>query len=89
MSQWLELPDSVYEALKASAEASGTTPAHWLAAHLPQPKAHTPNGDPRTLAELFGDRIGRIRSGGRETLSENCGEKFAAYLEQKKAEGHL
>ncbi len=31
----LELPDAVYAALGEVARASGTTPADWIAAHLP------------------------------------------------------
>jgi len=34
MSQRLNLPDSVYKALQQAAEATGTTPADWIAAHL-------------------------------------------------------
>jgi len=35
MSHKLPLPDSVFQALQQAAKASGTTPAAWIAAHLP------------------------------------------------------
>jgi len=34
MSQMLELPDEVYEALTNAARGDGLTPAEWLALHL-------------------------------------------------------
>ena len=44
---------------------------------------------PRTLADLFAGRVGRIRSGGKERLSEECGAAFTDYLEEKRRAGHL
>jgi hypothetical protein len=35
MSQVVNLPEGVYRTLQQVAEASGTTPADWIAAHLP------------------------------------------------------
>jgi hypothetical protein len=43
----------------------------------------------KSLADLFAGRTGRISSGGAERLSENTGDKFTEYLEEKRAEGHL
>lgn len=43
----------------------------------------------RTLADRFEGRLGRIASGGRETLSEATGERFSAYLEEKRRAGTL
>jgi hypothetical protein len=94
MSHLLEIPDDLYIALQAAAEARGTTPLGWIAAHLP-PVAETtgthdaPAGTPQTLAELFAGRVGRIQSGGTERLSEACGEKFTDYIEAKRKAGHL
>lgn len=34
MSQTVRLPDALYKALQEAAEANGTTPADWIAAHL-------------------------------------------------------
>jgi hypothetical protein len=89
MSQLLELPDPLYTALKEAAEASGTTPQGWIAAHLPQRKEPELATAPKTLADLFAGQIGRIRSGAKEVLSEDCGQKFTAYLQRKRQEGHL
>jgi hypothetical protein len=94
MSQTLEIPDTLYTALKEAAEASGLTPVAWIAARLQhaqsvtESQAKQANG-PRTLADLFAGRVGRIRSGGREHLSEECGAKFTDYLEEKRKAGHL
>ena len=94
MSHLLEIPDDLYTALQAAAEVCGTTPLGWIAAHLP-PAAETvgthdmPAGVPKTLAELFAGRVGRIRSGATERLSEACGEKFTDYVEAKRKAGHL
>ena len=87
MSHTLEIPDTLYAALKKAADASGLTPVDWIATHLSQPqgaaatKAEQVSG-PRTLADLFAGRVGRIQSGGKERLSEECGAKFTNYLEE-------
>jgi hypothetical protein len=94
MSCSIELPDALYAALKKAADASGTTPVGWIAAHLPdveetpQPIEET-RTEEKTLADLFHGRVGRIRSGGKERLSEGCGEAFTDYLEAKRRAGHL
>ena len=94
MSHKLEIPDSLYAALKEAADASGLTPVGWIAAHPPQARKlegveTTQAGGPRTLADLFAGRVGRIRSGGKERLSEDCGAKFMDSLEEKQRAGHL
>lgn len=94
MSHTLELPDALYDALKKAADASGTTPLGWIANHLGEVEA-TPETEqeqtsgPKTLADLFAGRVGRIRSGGNERLTEECGRKFADHLEAKRKAGHL
>ena len=94
MSHLLEIPDTLYTALKEAADASGLNPVEWIAAQLPctqvgkGPGAGKIDG-PRTLADLFVGRVGRIRSGGKEHLSEECGTKFTDYLEEKRKAGHL
>lgn len=94
MSHLLEIPDEVYAALQAAADASGTTPLGWIAAQLPQTAGPVgvhaePAGSPKTLADLFAGRVGRIRSGGIERLSEACGERFTDYVEAKRRAGCL
>jgi len=92
MSRILEIPDPLYNALKKAADAIGLTPVDWIATHLPQaPKASGTEqaDDPRTLADLFSGRVGRIRSDGKERLSEECGRKLTDHLEEKRRAGHL
>jgi hypothetical protein len=94
MSQTLEIPDTLYTALKEAAEARGLTPVAWIAAHLQHAESETESqatqvSDLRTLADLFAGRVGRIQSGGKEHLSEECGTKFTDYLEKKRKAGHL
>ncbi len=54
MSQTLKLPDAVYKALQEVAKASGTTPADWIAAHLPQTGMAT--GSNKTSKDEWIDR---------------------------------
>jgi hypothetical protein len=91
MSYLLEIPDDLYAALQAAAEACGTTPLGWIAAHLPSTTEtpEEPAGAPQTLADLFAGRVGHIQSGGIERLSEACGEKFTDYVEAKRKAGRL
>jgi hypothetical protein len=89
MSKALELPDPIYDALQEAANAGGTTPVGWIAAHLPPPREGTPFGSAKTLHDLLVGKIGLIRSDGKEALSENCGERFTDYLEEKRREGRL
>jgi hypothetical protein len=94
MSHILKIPDTLYAALKEAANASGLTPVGWIAAHLPQAQREggmetEQAGGPRTLADLFAGRVGRVQSGGKERLSEECRTKFTDYLEEKRRAGHL
>jgi len=94
MSHNLELPDELYAALLKAADASGLTPIDWIAVQLLEARGKKEiEGEQishaRTLADLFAGRVGRIRSGGKERLSEECGSKFTDYLEKKRRSGHL
>jgi hypothetical protein len=92
MSQTLELPDEVFERLQKVAAEAGKTPVQFIAdATSRMNGSPTTTGEkPKTLRERMGGLIGSIRSGQRdERLSENCGEKFTDYLEQKRREGRL
>jgi hypothetical protein len=88
MAKTLELPDPIYDALQEAANAGGTTPVGWIAAHLPS-KGPSEAGDAKSLADLFRGRIGRIKSSGQEILSEKCGERFTDYLDEKRRKGIL
>lgn len=90
MSQTIELPDPLFASLKKAAEATGTTPVGWIAAKLSGSDAESiPQHGTENLADLFAGRIGRVRSGGAERLSEDCGEKFADYVIEKRNAGRL
>jgi hypothetical protein len=94
MSHTLELPDELYAALLEAADASGLTPIDWIAVHLLEARGKKgiegeQMGHTRTLADLFAGRVGRIRSGGKGQLSEECGTKLTDYLEEKRRSGHL
>lgn len=90
MSRTLEIPDELYERLETAATATGATAVEWLERHVPKA-----NGGPaqpevkKTLRERLHGIIGSVSSGGQERLSENTGEKFTDYLEQKRREGRL
>jgi hypothetical protein len=88
MSQSLDLPDPVYDALQQAASASGTTPVGWIVAHLTESRSE-PKREAKTLADLFEGHIGGVASGGNECLSENTGKRFTEYLLQKRREGRL
>ena len=89
MSQMLEIPDALYTALQEAAAASGLSPLAWIAAHLPTPQVPSDEGldqerGPKTLADLFAGRVGRIRRAARR--SEECGGAFTDYLEEQTRE---
>jgi hypothetical protein len=88
VSQPLELPDPVYDALAAAASACGTTPVGWIVAHLPATKLTAPAGA-KSMADVLRGRTGRIASDGQVAYSQNCGELFADGLEEKRREGRL
>lgn len=90
MSRTIELPDPVYRALRDAAEASGLSPAAWIAVRVGAPAEAGADEPPAgTLAERFAGRVGQIASGGRESLSEGAGQAFAEHLEAKRRTGHL
>src|SRR5438874_4044302 len=90
MSRTLELPDELYERLEKVAAEGHTTPVDWLDQHVPKSNGQTAQPvAKRTLRERLEGLIGNFSSGGQERLSENCGEKFTDYLEQKRREGRL
>lgn len=91
MSQTLEIPDSVFDALKKAAEAGGTTPVEWIAARLaePSPGAVGSPDSARTLADRFAGRVGLVRGQGPPRVSGREGEDFADSLEEKRRRGCL
>lgn len=89
MSRTIELPDSVYEALREEAAASGITPADWIASRLSGAWTEGEGEAPTTLAERFAGRFGQVASGRQGRFSEEGGRKFADGLEGKRRAGHL
>lgn len=92
MSQILELPDEIYERLQKAAADAGKSPVDFIAdaTAIVNGTAAQPSEKSKTLRERMSGLIGGIRSGkGHERLSENCGERFTDYLEQKRREGRL
>jgi len=90
MSRTLELPDELYERLEKAAADSQTTPVDWLERHVPKANGTPPQLEAKkTLRERLHGIIGSVASQGDQRLSENTGEKFADYLEQKRREGRL
>jgi hypothetical protein len=59
MSQTLELPDEVFEALAKAASEGGMTPAEWLAINLRTSDAYSQE---RPLPELWNELIGSVDS---------------------------
>jgi hypothetical protein len=93
MSQTLEIPDGVFDALKKAAEAGGITPVGWIEARLAEGRTQAIGmqaaAPARTLADRFAGRYGFVDSGGSERLSEREGDDFAAHLEEKRRQGCL
>ena len=77
MSQTLELPDRVYEALTAAARRNGLTAAEWLEIQL---RASADEMNERPLAELLSRVIGAVDS----TEAQNaCRTPFSTALAEK------
>ena len=90
MSRTLELPDELYTRIETVAAKNGNTPIEWLNRNVPEANGASPQPEvKKTLRERLHGIIGSVSSGGQERLSENTGEKFTDYLEQKRREGRL
>lgn len=87
MSHQLELPDDLYSRLASAALREGTTPLGWIEQRLPAAPEEPRPG--KTMADLFGDSVGKFHSGGQLRASERVSELFGEYLEQKRREGRL
>ena len=89
----VNLPDDVFANVEKAAASQGTTPVAFVAdaaaRALPPYTAEAPDSPKKTLRQRFAGLIGGFHSGSAEPLSENSGEKFTDYLEQKRREGRL
>jgi hypothetical protein len=88
MSITIQLAPHVEAQLREKAASMGQDPAAYVASLVDQ-DLRPGESTSKTLADMLEGRVGRINSGGKENLSEECGEKFADYLVQKQREGHL
>ena len=66
MSRSIEISDSTYSALEAVAAAEGTTPARWLAAHLPDLLA---SAEPSTTEDTASPDAAATDAGGERPKS--------------------
>lgn len=98
MSKMIEVSDQDYERIQDAAAKDGMPLGPWVVANLPlesaggEPAVTPPctNGKPaRTMADRFAGRLGVVASEGDGRLSENTGEKFTDYLEEKRRAGTL
>jgi hypothetical protein len=86
MSQRLQLPDEVYEALKDVARANGVTPEAWIASCLP---SRPRNGHVPTKTEVFRANAAlrkQVISSGRPGESDN--EQIDADLAKEYEDNH-
>lgn len=95
----IEFSEQDFAAIERAAAAEGIPVDEWVVANLPlngsralrsqasPPCAETKAG--RTMADRFAGRLGVVASGGDERLSENTGEKFTDYLDEKRRAGTL
>lgn len=84
------------KALFEEAQKQGTTPERLALDHLseffvPEEQELEAQGEAAegSAYDLFEGLIGRVGSGGAGTWSENCGEKFAEGMAEKRRQGHL
>lgn len=81
-------------------DEAGTLLGRFVPARPPVPPADQPAADappadgtappkPRTMADRFAGRIGRVGSGKPSNASENTGQQFTDYVVQKHREGRL
>lgn len=94
----IEFSEQDFAAIERAAAAEGIPVDEWVVANLPlngsraESHAYSPStaAKPgRTMADRFAGRLGVVASGGDERLSENTGEKFTDYLEEKQRAGTL
>jgi hypothetical protein len=89
MSRTLEISDELYERIENAASVTGTTPTDWLDRHVPKTNGKpAPVAEGKTLRERLEGLIGNFASGDGQ-LSQNTGEKFTDYVEQKRREGRF
>lgn len=101
MSKMIKVSDQDYARIQDAADADEMPVDEWVVAHLPlngngngnakaeQVPPSTNEKPAKTMYDRFAGRLGVVASEGHERLSENTGEKFTDYLEQKQRAGNL
>lgn len=91
----IDFSEQDYASIKRAADAAGMPVDAWVVANLPletRPPAPAECNGPkpgRTMADRFAGRLGVVAGGGDGRLSENTGETFTDYLEEKRRAGTL
>ena len=90
MTLMLELSADTEARLRRKAERAGQSlPEYLLAVADAEEDEEEPNASEGSAYDLFEGLIGRVGSGGEGNWSENCGEKFAEGMAEKRRQGHL
>lgn len=90
MTLMLELEPEVETRLRRKAERAGQSlPEYLIAVAEAEPEEAGDDASEGSAYDLFKGSIGHFRSGGEGRWSENCGEKFAEGMAEKRRQGHL
>ncbi len=90
MTLMLELEPEVETRLRRKAERAGQSlPEYLIAVAEAEPEEAGDDASEGSAYDLFKGLIGHFRSGGEGRWSENCGEKFAEGMAEKRRQGHL
>ena len=86
----LMLEPEVETRLRRKAERAGQSlPEYLIAVAEAEPEEAEENASEGSAYDLFEGLIGHFRSGGEGRWLENCGEKFAEGMAEKRRQGHL
>ena len=79
----IELPESIYEALVAKAQAHGQSPIDWIASKVTEPEEAAGTTPSQTLAELLKGRVGRLSYEVPDDIHERASETLSDILAEK------
>ena len=94
----IEFSEQDFAAIERAAAAEGIPVDEWVVAHLPlnRSRAESVDAPPspeaksgRTMADRFAGRLGGFDSGTGHPSSEDLGESFREYLQEKHRNGCL
>ena len=90
MTLMLELEPEVETRLRRKAERAGQSlPEYLIAVADAEPEEAGEDASEGSAYDLFEGLIGQVASGGEGRWSEDCGEKFAEGMAEKRRQGHL